>query len=221
MGYAPENTMSSFLRAIADGVDGIELDVHLTKDNEVVVIHDEMVDRTTDGSGWIKDMTLKEIRKLDAGGWFGQGFRGERIPLLYEVIKIVKEYKKLCFIEMKLERFYYKGIERRVYEVIKSLDYFENSIVISFVMDGVKNIKRLGLKCGFLTSKSRHVPQGVDWFCPRYNLVDEEAVLDAHKKNTKVLTWTVNDLIDFKRLMGLNVDAIATNYPKNMLKAYK
>lgn len=86
-GYAPENTFAAFDIAAEMNADFIELDVQLTKDGQIVVIHDDKVDRTTDGSGFVKDFTLKKLQSLDAGSWYGAEFKGERIPLLEEVLK--------------------------------------------------------------------------------------------------------------------------------------
>ena len=87
----PENTLAAFSEAVRVGVDGIELDVHLTKDNQVVVIHDESIDRTTNGTGLIRDMTFEEIRQYSAGSWFDTQYKFEKIPLLSEVLDLLKE----------------------------------------------------------------------------------------------------------------------------------
>ncbi|MCI4060259.1 glycerophosphodiester phosphodiesterase, partial [Bacillus cereus] len=85
--YAPENTFAAFDLAAEKNADMIELDVQLTKDRQIVVIHDDRVDRTTNGSGFVKDFTLEELQKLDAGSWYGPAFQGERIPTLEAVLK--------------------------------------------------------------------------------------------------------------------------------------
>ena len=85
-GYAPENTLASMELAIKLGCDAIELDIHLTKDQQIVVCHDFTVDRTTNGRGEIENLTLEDIKKLDAGSWFSDEFKGEKIPTLEEVI---------------------------------------------------------------------------------------------------------------------------------------
>src|SRR5919197_4354903 len=86
MGYAPENTLASFELAVEQGADVVELDVHLSRDGQVVVIHDEQLDRTTDGRGLVGDRTLDELKRLDAGSWFDPRFAGQRIPTLHEVL---------------------------------------------------------------------------------------------------------------------------------------
>ena len=91
----PENTMAAFKAALKFNVDGIELDVHETKDGALVVIHDEKVNRTTNGKGYVKDYTLKQIKELDAGSWFNKNFKGEKIPTLKEVLQLVKPTGKI------------------------------------------------------------------------------------------------------------------------------
>lgn len=99
-GYAPENTIAAFDLAVKMNADMIELDVQLTKDRQIVVIHDDRVDRTTNGSGFVKDFTLEELQKLDAGSWYGPAFQGERIPTLEAVLK--RYHKKIgLLIELK------------------------------------------------------------------------------------------------------------------------
>src|SRR5690554_7959632 len=100
-GKAPENTMAAFELAVKSGADGLELDVHITKDGEVVVIHDDTVDRTTDGTGRVEDYTYEELLKFDAGSWFGEEFKGERLPTLADVCEIVKGTDLIFNVELK------------------------------------------------------------------------------------------------------------------------
>src|SRR5205823_7284106 len=101
MGHRPENTLASFEYAVAHGADWIELDVHLTRDGALAVIHDEAVDRTTDGHGLVNDHTLAELKKLDAGTWFAPEFAGQRIPSLDEVLVWARERNTVVDIEIK------------------------------------------------------------------------------------------------------------------------
>jgi hypothetical protein len=106
--YAPENTLAAFKKAIDLGADGIELDVHLSKDGEVVVIHDRTIDRTSNGKGQVAEMSLKELKALDFGSWFSDEYQKESIPLLREVLELLKDWNGLLNIELKqngLERY--------------------------------------------------------------------------------------------------------------------
>ena len=115
----PENTMAAFKAALKFNVDGIELDVHETKDGALVVIHDEKVNRTTNGKGYVKDYTLKQIKELDAGSWFNKNFKGEKIPTLKEVLQLVKPTGKIVNIELKSNIIPYDGMDLKVVELIR------------------------------------------------------------------------------------------------------
>lgn len=221
MGYAPENTLKSFEIAIKDGVDAVECDVHLTKDEVPVVIHDEKLDRTTNATGFIKDLMYNQLKNFDAGSWFHKDFAGERIPLLEDVVKLVKKSKIIIVIELKVSRIKYRNIEERVSEIIKKYDIFDRTIVISEVIDTLENIKKVNqkIKTGILIRSHPDLKNfNCDYYLPRYNLVNEELIRKIHFKNKKLYTWTVNDLLDFEKLYDMGVDGIATNYPKMMKK---
>ena len=123
-GYAPENTMAAFRRAAELGADSVELDVHLTADDRIVVIHDDVLDRTTNGTGYVRDHTWEGIRALDAGSWFAPDFAGERVPLLAEVLTWARDAAMPLSIEIKrpipaLGRPPYPGFPRRVLELVR------------------------------------------------------------------------------------------------------
>ena len=116
----PENTLAAFQDALRGKADGIELDVHLTKDDQLVVIHDEKVNRTTSGKGRVRDLRLAELKQLDAGSWFDRQFKGEAIPTLKEVLKLLNNENFTGFlnIELKTDIINYPGIEEKVVELI-------------------------------------------------------------------------------------------------------
>src|SRR5512136_1133404 len=112
-GHAPENTLASFDLAVEMGVSAVETDLHLSKDGEVVLIHDHTVDRTTDGHGFVKDMTLRELKQLDAGSWYDARFAGEQIPTLSELLDWARGRVGVA-IEIKNGPIYYAGIAEKV-----------------------------------------------------------------------------------------------------------
>jgi len=124
--WAPENTMASFRLALNMGADGFELDVQLTSDDQVVVIHDSSVDRTTNGTGRIAQLSFSQLRQLDAGSWFNSakprrakpGYVGERIPLLTEVLDLAKQHNITTYVELKFARDSRAGLEERVVKLI-------------------------------------------------------------------------------------------------------
>ncbi|HSC72353.1 MAG TPA: glycerophosphodiester phosphodiesterase family protein, partial [Candidatus Methylomirabilis sp.] len=135
-GLAPENTLAAFRKALELGVDALEMDLHVTRDGVVVVIHDEKLERTTDGRGSIDELTLDEVKRWDAGGKFAPAFRGERIPTLREVIELVKATGDTR-IRLDLELKYRpdhpgepKDFEERVLEILRETDYVEQVNVI-------------------------------------------------------------------------------------------
>ena len=119
-GTHPENTLPAFAEAVRVNADGIELDVHLTEDGELVVIHDEEVDRTTNGKGLVREKTLEEIKKLNAGLWFNDKFPAAKIPTLKEVLDLLlqKNYRGTVMIEIKTDKYEYAGIEEKVSKLL-------------------------------------------------------------------------------------------------------
>ncbi len=223
MGYAPENTMISFAKGLELGADIVEFDVHLSKDNQVIVMHDHTVNRTTDGTGLIKDMTLAELKLLDAGAWFAPEFAGERIPTLDEVLNWAKGKTKVA-IEIKNGPVYYKGIEERVLDALRTYDVVESAMVISFDHHSVRKIKELEprLTTGILyvarpvDDVSLAAAANADVIMPNWAYVTQNVIDNAHRAKLVVLTWLLNDTADMELMIALGVDGIGTNYPDRL-----
>ena len=139
----PENTMAAFRAALQFNVDGIEIDVHETKDGELVVIHDEKVNRTTNGKGYVKDLTLKQIQQLDGGSWFDKKFKGEKIPTLKEVLQLVKPTGKIVNIELKSNIIPYDGMDLKVVQLIRGMQMEGQVIISSFDHESLYRINRV------------------------------------------------------------------------------
>lgn len=139
---APENTFAAFKKALDLGVGGIELDIQMSKDGHLIVIHDEKVDRTTDGKGFIKDLILENIKNLDAGSWFGEEFAGERVPVLEEVLELIGDRDFLVNIELKSGIIQYVGLEYRVLDTVKQYNFLDRTIFSSFNHYSLVNIKK-------------------------------------------------------------------------------
>lgn len=124
-GTHPENTLPAFMEAVRSGADGIELDVHLTSDQQLVVIHDESVDRTTDGKGLIRELTLAQIKELDAGSWFDKKYQATKISTLQEVLNLLLQmrFRGFLCIEIKTNKFHYPGIEEKLSTVMTSKEW--------------------------------------------------------------------------------------------------
>ncbi|SDY61327.1 glycerophosphoryl diester phosphodiesterase [Proteiniborus ethanoligenes] len=225
--YAPENTIASFLKAIEMNSDGIELDVHMTKDKALVVCHDETVNRTTNGDGFIKDHTLQEIKELDAGSWFGEQFRGEKIPVLEEVMDLIKDKDMLLNIELKNAPILYEGIEKRVIDIIKSYNMEERVIISSFNHFSLIEVKKYNpkIKTGVLYMAGLVEPWvyakrlKADALHPLfYNLMIPEIVKGCQENGIMLNPFTVDDDKFIAAMIKLNVNGIITNYPDRGIK---
>jgi len=227
-GAAPENTESAFKKAFQIGADGVELDVHLTKDKELVVIHDERVDRTTDGTGYVKDLTLREIKKLDAGSYFSSQFAGERILTLEEALELVRSFK-LINIEIKNMIIKYKDIERELLSTIQGMNLESKVICSSFNHYSIALIKQLSpdIKTGLLYFSTLYQPWvyaeriGADAIHPYYLNVSSNIIKECHRNKIKVNVWTVDDRDMIKKMIKNQVDMIITNYPETALEILK
>ena len=150
---APQNTLAAFRLAREMGADGLELDVQVSKDGEAVVIHDFTVDETTDGSGWVRDMTLGQLKDLDAGSWFGPAFAGERIPTLAEVFSAIGE-RLLVNVELKTTGMRDQGLERTVLALIERHRMEDHVLISSFNPFALRRCKRLAprVRAGLLVA---------------------------------------------------------------------
>ncbi|EFV75100.1 hypothetical protein HMPREF1013_04533 [Bacillus sp. 2_A_57_CT2] len=224
-GYAPENTVAGFDLAVDMKADYIEIDVQRSKDGELVVIHDTSVDRTTDGTGKVGDLTFDYLRSLDAGSWKGEQFAGEPIPTFEEILD--RYHGKVgILIELKAPELY-PGIEEQVADKIKerNLDKPQNEKIIiqSFNFESMKTMDQLlpNVPIGVLTSNRadttaealQEFSAYADWFNPSYGIVTKELVNQVHSLGMQIGSWTVRsqDAADF--LFEMDVDAIITDYP--------
>lgn len=200
---------------------GIELDVQLSKDGHVVVIHDLTVNRTSNGNGKVKNLTLKQLKDLDFGSWFSKEFKNERICTLEEVFKYLKDYVGLINVEIKKEWLQFNSIEKKVAELIAKFDLRNRTIVSSFSLLSLLKIKRIDkdIQTGILYSSStrRLILFAkffkVDAIHPWYQNVTKDMKKVAVKDNLKINTYTVDDLSEMKKLADLGVDGIITNVP--------
>ncbi|MDO9463432.1 MAG: glycerophosphodiester phosphodiesterase family protein, partial [Deltaproteobacteria bacterium] len=211
----PENTLLSIRRAMEIGVDAVEIDVHLTKDKEVVVIHDSTVNRTTNGKGPVGSYTLEEIKKLDAG-------KGERIPTLEEVIGLVKGRVKLI-IELKEE-----GIEDKIVGLINKHSLYVGVYVISFWHMAVKRVKEMDsrIKTGVLlvgcpVDVCIARSASADALVMNYAFVSKGLVDKAHQEDLKVFIWNIDDRDMLKPYVDMGVDGIGSNDPRILVEYFK
>jgi glycerophosphoryl diester phosphodiesterase len=240
-GHAPQNTLAAFVLAAEMGADGIELDVHLSADGEVVVIHNHSVDATTDGQGRVSELSLAELQALDAGAWFSPRFAGQRIPTLDAVLAEVGQRLRVN-IEIKGQRGrparrharrQARGqLEATVVEQIQAHQMVERVIVSSFFPDSLRRVRALNpdIPLGFLYAGPIHkvLPLWLyPWIAPHdalhptFRLVDRGYVTRAQRpgnpgRGRPLNVWTVNDENDLRRMVDLGVAGIITNYPDRL-----
>lgn len=220
-GYLPENTLPAFEKAIEMGADGIELDIHKTKDGQLVVIHDERIDRTSDGKGWVKDMTLEELRKYNYNKTHPECEKAD-IPTMREVFELIKPTNLTINIELKTGIVFYQDIEADILAMAKEMDMEDRIIYSSFNHASVMKIKELNpeAKTGFLYADGTlDMPEygkkhGVDALHPAlYNLQYPGYVQDCRKNGLAINSWTINEPEHLHLACQFGIDAIITNYP--------
>ncbi len=223
--YAPENTLPAFALAAQQGADGIELDVHLTKDGQLVVIHDETLDRTTSGTGWVKDHTLAQLRQLCADNHM-PGFAQARIPTLEEVLALVRPTGMLVNIELKTSILWYEGIEEKTLDLVRKMGMESRVIYSSFNHYSIEKVRRLApeaetaylysdIICDVEKYAAAHGVRGLHPGLWNVNMADLLQVYLG--SGLAVRVWTVNDEADLRRLMLAGADVI-TNDPRLALE---
>lgn len=220
-GYAPENTLAAFQKAVDLGADGVELDIQLTKDDQIVVIHDETIDRTSDGKGWVKDYTLEELRAFNYNRTKPE-YKHADIPTMREVFELLKPTGFFINIEIKTGVVFYEKIEEKILALTKEMGMEDRVCYSSFNHYTVTRIHELkpDAEVGFLYADgpidmpSYGVKHGVNALHPAlYNLQYDGFVKECKEKGLKLNVWTVNERPYMEMCCQYGVDAIITNYP--------
>jgi len=223
-GYAPENTFAAFRRAIALGAGFIETDLQLSRDARLVAIHDATVNRTTNGQGAVHDMTLAELRRLDAGSWFGSEFAGERIPTIEEILEFANKHDVVFYLEMKPSGSW--GGEHALISALRESREIARTVVISFdaaILAAVRKIEPT-LMTGLLFEG--HIPNPLDiaieigarQLAVRGDLVTPRLLKEARGRDLQVVCWTVNHPGHMRLLVQAGVDGIISDYPDRLLE---
>lgn len=223
--WAPENTMAAFKKSLELGVYGIELDIHKCKSGELVVIHDETIDRTTNGKGYIKDLSYKDLSKYSSGVKFKNKFKKERVPLLKDVLSLV-DGKVHLFIEVKNAPIKYEGIEKDLAKVLASYRGKDKVTVISFDHVFLKNfhkqapdVKIAFLDLGIVSDIGKYAKSiGATAWNPGFGEIRKDAVDNAHEEGLTVNPWTVNGKMRWKQALSMGVDGIITDDPEGLMK---
>ena len=221
-GYAPENTLDAFRKAVEMGADGIELDVQMTKDGELVVIHDETIDRVSNGKGWVKNYTYEELKKFNFNKTHLE-YTKEEIPTLEQVYLLIKPTNLTINVEIKTGIVFYPGIEERVLELTERLGMKERVIYSSFNHYTIRKIKELDpqAKTGMLYEDG--IIDAVDYACDvvkadalhpaGYNVFYPGFLERCRERKRLLHVWTINEEKHMRMLCEAGVDALITNYP--------
>lgn len=226
---APENTLEAFAKALTLGAHGIELDVHRSKDGVLVVIHDETVDRTTNGTGYVKDLTFKELRALDAGSWKGPRFKGAKIPALGEVLAWLRGKNILLNVEIKSGRVIYPRIERDVLRLLVKYKYTKNTLISSFNHYSLAQIRYLQptIRTGVLYMAGLYEPWkyartlGATAINPFYATLAPQIIKGARRHRMPIYAFTVDDPLHLQLLLRARIAGIITNDPMLALSLQK
>ena len=236
-GYAPENTLPAFQKALDQGADWIELDLHSSKEGVPVVFHDATLERCTNGEGPVREAAWEDLAQLDAGSWYGEAFQGTKIPNLTEVLERV-DGKAAVLIELKLDERgeIYEGLVERVLEDIEAADAQTWCILQAFDSRYLKKIKESGALLPYhklIVEDYSPFPFYVDekwqWgyldtdleyqaINPYYKTLTPGRIRDRHEEGYEVYPYTVNEESDMRMLLHWGVDGIITNYPDRALR---
>ncbi|WP_068773585.1 glycerophosphodiester phosphodiesterase [Paenibacillus sp. FJAT-26967] len=219
-GEAPENTLAAFKLGLEQGCGAYELDVHLSKDGQIVVIHDATIDRTTNGTGAVNEMTVEELKAFDAGSWFSETYTGERLPLLEEVFAMTPED---IIINIEIKGSYNKQLEPILVELLRKTNRVDTVVISSFDWKSLQLIKELEpqIKVGLLYNlRLQHHEKlaeaaGTDIFSlhPNGAKLDPEDIQHAQAANLEVYVWTVNTEEQMALALKSGADGIITDYP--------
>lgn len=218
--YAPENTMSAFQLAYEQGAEGIEIDVHLSKDGVPVLIHDERVNRTTNGQGFVHDYTYKELKQLNAGSWFSAKFSQESIISLDTFLQWIKSKKLALNIELKNNNIYYDSLEKTVYQLLIKYNMLKTTILSTFNIDSIKKITSFSnVNTALVQSRRRRnlvsfaKNLGVNAIHIHYRLLTKKLMRQTDKENLAVRVFTVNNKRRIQGCIRNHCDGIFTNAP--------
>jgi glycerophosphoryl diester phosphodiesterase len=210
--YEPENTLRSYKKALEIGVDAVELDVRKTKDNQLVVIHDGDVKKTTNGKGLVSELTLKQIKEFSTE-------KGEKIPTLKEALDFLDKKVKIL-IELKEE-----GVEEKVLSLVREVGLQKNVIIVSFIEDALRKVRELDkeVETGLIYAKHKNpIKSALDlkaqYLVAFYRFTHTANVQKAHENGLKVIVWTVNKPEEVTEYVKKGVDGIASDKPDILIQ---
>lgn len=224
--YAPENTLAAVHKGILLGAHLVEVDVQLTADDEVVVLHDHKLDRTTNGSGPVRDAVLDDVLRLDAGGWFDASFRGEGVPTLAQTLAFAKAHDARVIVDVKSVPERSARTTQRTLETIRDAGMETAAIFASFSADAVSTcVTFAGPECALISrgpgtgvqivAQTRQL--GAPTLLLRHDLATAQTMAEAHAAGIRVFVWTLNDPDQWDPVIALGVDGVITDRPGYLL----
>ncbi|SFM30635.1 glycerophosphoryl diester phosphodiesterase [Paenibacillus sp. 1_12] len=224
-GEAPENTLASFRLAVEQGAHAIELDAQLTKDGEIVVIHDKTIDRTTNGRGAVAELTLAELKCYDAGSWFHEKYKGEQIPTLAEVYEQMPDE---CVINVEIKGEMDGTLERKLAEFLYHSGRKQRTLISSFLHKSLMKLKVIApeslIGLGYTADVVDHIAFAeafgaqVYSLHPHYKLIGLDEIRLAVDRGLRVYPYTVNDENDMRELLQAGASGLITDFPGRMHK---
>jgi glycerophosphoryl diester phosphodiesterase len=223
----PSCTIPSFQAAIDLGADYIELDVHLSADEEVIVIHETTLEQTTNGKGLVRNHTLAQLKALDAGSWFHPKFAGERIPTFEEIIPLFKNQRTRMCIEIKsLGHNRYAGLEKKIIDALAKHDMLDKVAVTAYNGHALTIVREMvpNIPCAYDPNSEEYgypdsrllasvLRYNANILCLHHKRVTDALAWESKLRGIPMWVWTVNDRTELERLVGLGVEAIMTDYP--------
>ena len=224
--YAPENTMPAFELAYEMEADGIETDVQLTKDGVPILIHDETLERTTNGVGFVKDYEFHELQKLDAGAYFSSRYTGTRLISLEEFLEWVTDKPLYLNLELKNNKINYKGLEEKVLQLIRAYKVEHRTIISSFNSESVKKMRELdaNLDVAYLRSKKHEAltsyakSLGASSLHIKHTLLNQQVLYSSEVMNMPIRVYTVNRSANILQCLRKKCAGIITDVPDRAVK---
>jgi glycerophosphoryl diester phosphodiesterase len=222
-GHAPENTLASFRKAVELGARFIETDLQLSRDARFVAIHDDTLERTTNGHGSVHDFTLADLRQFDAGSWFGSEFAGEKLPTIEEILHFAREHDVVFYLELKPGETW--GSEHALVGSLRDAGEAARVIVLSFDGSTLAAVRRLepNVMTGLLMDSyapdavEHAVSVGARQLALHGTLITSELITQAKRRDIQVVAWTINHPSHMQSLIQAGVDGVITDYPDRFL----
>lgn len=219
--------MAAFRRAVQLGATFMETELQLTRDSHLVAMHDSTIERTTNGRGTVREYNLADLRQLDAGSWFGPQFAGEPIPTLREILTFALEADVVFYFEVKSGGMW--GVEHALVNVLREARVAAHTAVLASDARVLDNVRQRDptLISGLLFEQPLENPVGTAWqvgarqLAPQAGLVTRELVEKAHASGLQVVTWTVNEPSEMRRVIAAGVDGVMTDYPDRLVAVLK